>query len=375
MVPTSQSRQAIASVSQSPTCRGNSSVSIADDCRESFFSHAPAVTLPTSTHRRTFQNVSRRNFIAGITTAAVVGNLQEPSKAAAAAPRPPIHLFSKLLQWLDYENLAEVTAAAGYTGIELTVRPGGHVEPERVVADLPRAVAAAKRAGITVEMIVTAINSSEDPQTEAVLRAATAAGVKLYRLGYLRYQDLGPIEPQLAAMQRTMHNLAQLNERCGITGCYQNHHGGRIMGASIWDLRTVLGDLDPAWMGCQYDIRHAVAEATGSWEQGLQLIMPRIRSLALKDFRWRAGRPLSPETVPAGTGLVPWQRYASLIRAFKREVSLTAHCEWPTFSPTEKSLPIVQRKQLATERMAAERTFLQTVFSDPSNLQEPTQSS
>jgi L-ribulose-5-phosphate 3-epimerase len=351
-------------------------VSIAACCGDSpFLDAAPAVTLPATTHPSTHQRVSRRNFIAGITTAAIVGNLQEPTEAAAPAPRPPIHLFSKLLQWLDYDNLAEVTAAAGYTGIELTVRPGGHVEPERVAADLPRAVAAAKRAGITVEMIVTAINSSDDPQTEAVLRAAAAAGVKLYRLGYLRYQDLGPIEPQLAAMQRTMHNLAQLNERCAITGCYQNHHGGRIMGASIWDLRTVLGDLDPAWMGCQYDIRHAVAEATGSWEQGLQIIMPRIRSLALKDFRWRAGRPLSPETVPAGTGLVPWQRYADLIRAAGHTLPLTAHCEWPTFSPAEESLPIAQRKQLATERMAAERAFLQTVFSDPLNLQEPTQGS
>lgn len=349
---------------------------IATRCGEHPFSHAdPAVTLPTSTHRLTGQHVSRRNFITGITTAAIVGNLQEPTEAAAPAPRPPIHLFSKLLQWLDYDNLAEVTAAAGYTGIELTVRPGGHVEPERVAADLPRAVAAANRAGIIVEMIVTAINSAEDPQTEAVLRAAAAAGVKLYRLGYLRYQDRGPIELQLAAMQRTIHNLAKLNERCAITGCYQNHHGGRIMGASIWDLRTVLGDLDPAWMGCQYDIRHAVAEATGSWEQGLQLIMPRIRSLALKDFRWRTGRPLSPETVPAGTGLVPWQRYASLMRASKRKVPLTAHCEWPTFSPAEESLPIAQRKQLATERMAAERAFLQTVFSDPSNSQEPSQGS
>ena len=241
--------------------------------------------------------------------------------------------------------------------------------PAAGIPALRQAVATdySRRAGLAVEMVVTAINSVDHPQTEAVLRAAAAAGVKLYRLGYLRYQDQGPIEPQLATMQRAIHNLAQLNERCAITGCYQNHHGGRIMGASIWDLRTILGDLDPAWMGCQYDIRHAVAEATGSWEQGLQIIMPPIRSLALKDFRWRAGRPLSPETVPAGTGLVPWQRYASLISAAEHRVPLTAHCEWPTFSPAEKSLPITQRKLLATERMAAERAFLQTVFSDLPN--------
>jgi len=376
MGPDYQGGRAITSARHGSTGQGGSAVRIAAGGEGSPCScPTPAVTLPAGTQRPAHHGISRRNFIAGVTTAAIASNLQAITKAAAPDVRPPLHLFSKMLQWLDYDNLAEVTAAAGYAGIELTVRPGGHVEPERVAADLPRAVAAANRAGLAVEMIVTAINSVDHPQTEAVLRAAAAAGVKLYRLGYLRYQDQGPIEPQLATMQRAVHNLAQLNERCAITGCYQNHHGGRIMGASIWDLRTILADLDPAWMGCQYDIRHAVAEATGSWEQGLQIIMPRIRSLALKDFRWRAGRPLSPETVPAGTGLVPWQRYASLISAAEHRVPLTAHCEWPTFSPAEKSLPITQRKLLATERMAAERAFLQTVFSDLPNSHPPNQNS
>lgn len=304
--------------------------------------------------------VTRRQMLSGLAGLAAGG----AARRACAADRPDwqLHLFSKLLQWLDYDELAEVAAAAGYAGIELTVRPGGHVEPERVAVDLPRAVAAARRAGLRVEMIVTAITSAADPLTEPLLKTAAAEGVGLYRLGYLRYQQQAPLEPQLAVFQRTLRALAQLNERCGITGCYQNHHGGRIMGAAVWDLRTALADLDPEQLGCQYDIRHAVAEATGSWDLGFRLIAPRIRSLALKNFRWKAARPLAPETVPADEGLVPWQQFAGLVEAAGLAVPASVHCEWPTFSAAEAELDVAAKKRLAIARMGAERAFFQEVF-------------
>ncbi len=307
---------------------------------------------------------SRRQLLSGL--AGLAAGVAGHPAAAADPPGPRLHLFSKLLQWLDYDELAEVAAAAGYTGIDLTVRPGGHVEPERVAVDLPRAVAAARRAGLRVDMIVTAITSAADPLAEPLLNTAAAEGVKLYRLGYLRYQQQGPLEPQLAVFQRTIRALAQLNERCGITGCYQNHHGGRIMGAAVWDLRTVLADLDPNHLGCQYDIRHAVAEATGSWDLGFRLIAPRIRCLALKNFRWKADRPLAPETVPATAGLVPWQRFAGLVRSTVVDVPATVHCEWPTFTEAESSLAVAAKKKLAIDRMGAERRFFHDLFATTS---------
>jgi hypothetical protein len=55
-------------------------------------------------------------------------------------------VFSKCLQWLDYPGMAGITAEAGFDGVDLTVRAGGHVLPERVEEDLPKAVEAAEPA-------------------------------------------------------------------------------------------------------------------------------------------------------------------------------------------------------------------------------------
>jgi len=64
---------------------------------------------------------------------------------------------------------------------------------------------------------------------------------------------------------------------------------------------SALRGLDPKRIGCQCDIRHAVAEAGGSWEIALQPIAPFIGSICLKDFIWsRRKDRWAPETVFAG---------------------------------------------------------------------------
>ena len=68
-----------------------------------------------------------------------------------------VHVFSKHLQWLDYEAMARAAADIGFDGVDLTVRPGGHVLPENVEVDLPRAVQAVRAKGLKADRITTAI--------------------------------------------------------------------------------------------------------------------------------------------------------------------------------------------------------------------------
>ncbi len=100
-------------------------------------------------------NPSRRRFLAAATKAvAAVGASSLFVEDAARAQRRlrdgalDISVFSKCLQWLDYSGMAAITAEAGFDGVDLTVRQGGHVLPERVEEDLPMAVEAATKAGI-----------------------------------------------------------------------------------------------------------------------------------------------------------------------------------------------------------------------------------
>ena len=92
--------------------------------------------------------MSRRRLLMG---AAMSGALQ-----ACAGDTPPsadavettagnpgklkICIFSKHLQWASVNDAAAIARDIGFDGVDLTVRAGGHVLPDRVGIDLPAAV-------------------------------------------------------------------------------------------------------------------------------------------------------------------------------------------------------------------------------------------
>ena len=111
--------------------------------------------------------LSRREFVARAAAAGLtIGALATASRAAGAAapPRreaePVIAVFSKHLQWLAFADVGPVVAESGFRAVDLTVRPGGHVLPERVEEDLPRAVETLRKSGLTVPLITTAITDA-----------------------------------------------------------------------------------------------------------------------------------------------------------------------------------------------------------------------
>src|SRR5690349_12804185 len=98
--------------------------------------------------------LTRRDFISGLAIAGAtlplaglasrVRAAQPGANVAASGSEPTcLHVFSKPLQWQSYDEAAALIAETGYTGIDYSVRPGGHVLPEKVETDLPRAVEAA----------------------------------------------------------------------------------------------------------------------------------------------------------------------------------------------------------------------------------------
>ncbi|MGD0363881.1 MAG: hypothetical protein ABSC93_23610, partial [Bryobacteraceae bacterium] len=70
---------------------------------------------------------------------------------------------------LHYSELGGVLRDLGFDGCDLTVRPGGHVEPALSAADLYRAVEAIRGEGIEIPMITTAFVTASDPTLPNVL--------------------------------------------------------------------------------------------------------------------------------------------------------------------------------------------------------------
>ena len=76
--------------------------------------------------------------------------------------------------------------------IDLTVRAKGHVLPERVTEDLPRAVEALRKAGLEVPMITTDITSAAD--AGPTLKTASRLGIPYFKPGYWRYNSADPLD-------------------------------------------------------------------------------------------------------------------------------------------------------------------------------------
>ena len=244
-----------------------------------------------------------------------------------------ISVFSKPLHWFDVPEMASRMADLGFDGIDLTVRPKGHVLPERVEEDLPKAVDAAKKAGIGIFTIVTAISNADDPFTERILKTASSLGIKYYRMGWLYYDEDKTIEENLVIIQKDMSKLAVLNEKYKIRGEYQNHSGKftphSYFGSSIWDLYAVLKTINSPWLGSQYDIMHATVEGAYSWETNFRLLNPFVYSMNVKDFLWvKKNNKWSPVTVPLGEGMVDFSKYFDLLKEFKIICPVSVHYEY-----------------------------------------------
>jgi sugar phosphate isomerase/epimerase len=256
------------------------------------------------------------------------GGLTNGASAASDNGRLPVYLFSKHLQFLNYAQMAEVTAEYGFEGLDLTVRPGGHVEPERAQDDLPRAAEAMKSNGLKLEMFVSRVTNVDDLLGIQSLKTASKLGFKSYRMGYYKPDASGSLRENLTRIRSQMTALAAFNKKHGLHGAYQNH-AGQHMGSFVTDLADLLDGLDPRWSGSQYDIRHATVDGGASWPLGLRYLKNHIKTIAIKDFVWRPiGRQWKLVNVPLGEGMVDFDRYFKLLRSYGIRPSVSLHLEY-----------------------------------------------
>jgi len=312
----------------------------------------------------------RREFLQKIALAGAAFPLVSLDRPATASPiiHPKktaprdICLFSKHLQWMDYEELGETLAEMGFDGAELTVRPGGHVKPKQAPDDLPKAVEAIQKAGVKVPSMVTNINDVGDTNAEAILKTAGKLGITHYRMAYYRYDKEKSIEESLAENADKFKELAALNKEAGIHGAYQNHAGGRV-GGPVWDLWHLVHELDPKYAGVQYDVRHATVEGGYSWPLGFQLLHPFMQTTAIKDFLWqkRDGK-WRAVSVPLGTGMVDFDQYFELIKQYEISGPISLHFEYPVTKEKTKNLSHKERKKQTMETMTRDLNVLKDML-------------
>ncbi|MGI8422619.1 MAG: sugar phosphate isomerase/epimerase family protein [Chloroflexota bacterium] len=230
-------------------------------------------------------------------------------------------MFSKHLQTMSVAEAGKTIKSLGFDGVELTVRPGGHVVPDKVEQDLPRAVEELRAAGLETPAVVVEIHNRQEEFAEAVCRAAGRVGARELRTSSHRYRGFGEIREQIAAAQKDAKELEALGKEHGVRLCIHCHSGDFLSGQG-GTLAMITDETDPRYVGVSLDVGHLTTEGGKSgWRQSIDLLKERVGIVAVKSFGWfhepdaKAGdKRWNAKLVPLNEGNVQWKLAFQLLR-------------------------------------------------------------
>ncbi|MBM3835718.1 MAG: sugar phosphate isomerase/epimerase [Verrucomicrobia bacterium] len=241
------------------------------------------------------------------------------------------------------DNLADLSIAqtcaevkkAGFDGLDLTLRPGGHVKPENAEMGLSEARKIADDNGVTIPMVSTAITETTSPHAEAIFASATHYGVRRLKLGYWSYQPFGTLTKQLDDVRRKLEGIVQLGSKYHVLPCV-HCHSGRIIACGGPMLYLILKEFDPAQAGAYVDPMHMTAEGgLNGWEMGLDLLGPWVALVGIKNFRWlptqrdaRGQQHFRTEYVPLADGQAPLPEFMGYLKQLRYDGIVSLHSEY-----------------------------------------------
>jgi sugar phosphate isomerase/epimerase len=243
-------------------------------------------------------------------------------------------MFSKHLGPLSVAEAGRTVKSLGFQGVDLTVRPGGHVLPDNVGRDLPEAVRILGDLGLSVPMITTGIVSA-DGDAEAIMAAAAASGIRELKLGYWPYRPFGGIHAQLDAARAEMDGIEAVARKHGVRASIHSH-SENCLSAEAGNIYLILKDRDPIHAGAFLDPGHMTLEGGGrGWMQGIDLLQEYVSMVAVKSFGHFPERDgASGETVwrhkmvPLRDGIVRWREVFACLRQLGWDGILTLHSEY-----------------------------------------------
>ena len=242
-------------------------------------------------------------------------------------------LFTDNLADLSVARACESAKAAGFDGLDLTLRPGGHVRPEAAEVGLAEARRRPTPRASSIPMVSTAVTDVDSPHAESIFAAAAHYGARLVKLGYWEYRPFGTLGAQ----------IEQARDEAPPPG----RAGAQVPRASLrpLPLRAAPRLGRPAPLPGPQGFRarrgrrlrrpdaHDDRRGRAGWEMGLDLVAPWLALVGVKNFRWLPdGRD--------GHGQLRWR---------------WEYCPWPTAGPLTGVHGLSSRLEVRRRRLAAQR--------------------
>jgi sugar phosphate isomerase/epimerase len=222
---------------------------------------------------------------------------------------------------MPISELGRFVKGLGFDAIELPVRPGFQVLPEKVESDLPIAARQLADRGVSIASVA-------GPTDERTIAACAEAGVPTIRVMVYTGE-----ESYLAVEKRTLAEyeaLVPLLDRYGVQIGVQNHCDQFVANAA--GLRRLVEHFDPKHIGAVWDAAHCALNGEDP-ELAADILWSHLCMVNLKNAFWQ--RTNGPEAEVAEWrhywttgrhGLASWPRVAAELkrRGYRGVVCLTA---------------------------------------------------
>jgi L-ribulose-5-phosphate 3-epimerase len=244
-------------------------------------------------------------------------------------------LFTDNLADLSIAEVCRDVRAAGFDGLDLTLRPGGHVKPENAEMGLAEARQVADAAKLSIPMVTTAVKSADSPHAEDVFAAAAHYGVRKLKLGYWRYQPFGTLVKQLDDARLQLESVVKLGRKYHVLPCV-HVHSGDILSNGGPATYLILKDFAPTDVGAYADSMHMVAEGgIAGWQMGLDLLAPWIALVGIKNFRFveegrdaKGQQRFRAQKTPLADGQAPLPEFMAHLKQLKYDGIVSLHSEY-----------------------------------------------
>lgn len=242
-------------------------------------------------------------------------------------------VFAKHLQTWSLTACCQQVKSAGFDGLDLTVRPGGYIEPANIKRDLAGAIKLIRSHGLEVPLFTTALLRADEPGAAETVAAAPEFGVREIKLGYWNWNGEVPIRSAIDNVRRDVDSLEKLARAAGVRINIHNHCGDMVQNTPF-AVAEILRDRDPKVVGAYFDAAHYTIEGgLAGWKVALDLLTPKIALLAIKDHKWVdiAGIKMPSQErrwVPVGSGQVHWKHVLPAIRASGYDGWASIHGEY-----------------------------------------------
>lgn len=286
---------------------------------------------------------TRREFLhrsTGLIAAASLGHrFCGTSKAAQADAAkesyvPKVCCFTESFQDLPIPEVCRIFRELGLDGLDLTVRPGGHIDPSQANEKLPLAAKAAIEHDVRIMMLTTAITDADELAKDIFARCADA-GIDRIKLGYYRYREFGNLKREMDEVRRRIESVVELAKPYQVLPCIHIHSGDTIPSHGT-QLYQLISDIPPDRIGAYVDPLHMTLEGGGDgWRQGLDLLAPWIQLASIKNFWWEklgkdglGQRRWQSKTCPVAEGVASIPDFVRALRELGYAGFYSLHSEY-----------------------------------------------